>query len=144
MSDNALSLDNQVCFPLYAASHLMTRLYRPLLDQIGLTYPQYLVLLVLWEQSHACSVGDICQRLHLDSGTITPLLKRLESNGLISRTRSPQDERRVFVSLTPQGQQLQQQAAHIPNTLSCQLGLSAQELSQLRTQLHDLLNKLQA
>jgi MarR family transcriptional regulator, organic hydroperoxide resistance regulator len=144
MSDNALSLDNQVCFPLYAASHLMTRLYRPLLDQIGLTYPQYLVLLVLWEQTHACRVGDICQRLHLDSGTITPLLKRLESNGLISRTRSPQDERRVFVSLTPQGQQLKQQAAHIPNTLSCQLGLSAQELSQLRTQLHDLLNKLQA
>ncbi len=143
MSENALALDNQLCFPLYAASHLVVRLYRPLLDKLGLTYPQYLVLLVLWEHSPA-TVGDICQHLLLDSGTVTPLLKRLEGMGLVMRVRSKEDERRVHVSLTPEGAALRAQAENIPSTLTCQLALSTTEVSDLRQQLHGLLDRLAA
>ena len=101
-SPAALRLDNQVCFALYSASLAMTKLYKPLLDDIGLTYPQYLVMLVLWEQD-GITVSELGERLYLDSGTLTPLLKRLEASGHIRRARDAQDERRVRIALTPQG-----------------------------------------
>src|SRR5215212_4007928 len=98
-SPKALLLDNQLCFALYSASLAMTKLYKPLLDELGLTYPQYLAMLVLWEQD-GLMVSDLGERLSLDSGTLTPLLKRLESAGLIARIRAVEDERRVLITLT--------------------------------------------
>src|SRR3569832_2323767 len=98
-----LRLDNQICFAVYSATHAFNRVYKPLLDRLGLTYPQYLVLLVLWERD-GIAVKEIGERLHLDSGTLTPLLKRLEQAGLIKRTRSSEDERQVLIDLTAQGQ----------------------------------------
>lgn len=142
-ADALLRLDQQLCFPLYAASHLVTRLYRPLLEPLGLTYPQYLAMLVLWEQS-PLSVGELGQRLHLDSGTLTPLLKRLEAGGLVLRTRSTADERRVSVSLTPQGNQLREAAAGIPRALGCQLGLEVDEIVRLRADLQRFVQSLNA
>src|SRR5580698_2848501 len=103
--EQALKLEAQLCFPLYAASNLLTRLYRPLLEELGLTYPQYLVLLVLWARRSA-RVSELSTALYLDSGTLTPLLKRLEANGLVRRERSAEDERRVEVSLTREGEAL--------------------------------------
>lgn len=132
-----LLLDRQVCFPLYAASNLLNRLYRPVLAQFNLTYPQYLVMLVLWEQSPV-SVGDLGEKLFLDSGTLTPLLKRLEANGLVNRQRDPTDERRVLVRLSAQGQQLRQQAAVIPQTLGKSLNLSIEQIEELRSQVQQM------
>lgn len=132
-----LLLDRQVCFPLYAASNLLNRLYRSVLAQFNLTYPQYLVMLVLWEQSPV-SVGDLGEKLFLDSGTLTPLLKRLEANGLVNRQRDPTDERRVLVRLSAQGQQLRQQAAVIPQTLGKSLNLSIEQIEELRSQVQQM------
>ena len=101
----ALLLDNQLCFALYSASLAMTKLYKPWLDELGLTYPQYLVMLVLWERD-GLAVGELGERLRLDSGTLTPLLKRLEAAGLVSRLRATHDERRVHITLTPAGRKL--------------------------------------
>jgi DNA-binding MarR family transcriptional regulator len=115
--DDPLLLDRQVCFPLYAATNLLTRLYRPILAKLGLTYPQYLVLLALWEHAPQ-TVGGLGARLHLDSGTLTPLLKRMEAAGLLTRTRDPADERRVQIDLTPQGRTLRDRAVHVPATLT--------------------------
>src|SRR5574343_1543644 len=112
-SPAALRLDNQVCFALYSASLAMTKLYKPLLDDIGLTYPQYLVMLVLWEQD-GITVSELGERLYLDSGTLTPLLKRLEASGHIRRTRDAKDERRVRIRLTPQGRALRERAESVP------------------------------
>ena len=112
-TDTALLLDNQLCFALYSTSLAMTKFYKPLLATLGLTYPQYLVMLVLWEQD-ALSVSALGERLYLDSGTLTPLLKRLEAADLVLRTRSAQDERRVDISLTEAGRQLRTQARQIP------------------------------
>ena len=108
-----LRLDNQVCFALYSASLAMTKLYKPLLDGIGLTYPQYLVMLVLWERD-GLTVSEIGEQLTLDSGTLTPLLKRLEGANLLERVRDAQDERRVRITLTPQGRALRDAAEKIP------------------------------
>src|SRR3989338_8092204 len=105
LSEQALLLDNQLCFALYSASLAMTKLYKPLLDELGLTYPQYLALLVLWEQD-SLMVSELGERLYLDSGTLTPLLKRLETSGLVSRLRDVEDERRVHISLTAAGRKL--------------------------------------
>lgn len=132
-----LQLDQQVCFPLYAASNLLTRLYRPVLAPFNLTYPQYLVMLVLWQQSPK-TVGELGQLLYLDSGTLTPLLKRLEQNGFILRQRDPADERRVLISLTAIGSALHQQAAVIPQTLIKQLALSTSQLDTLRQHVTDM------
>lgn len=137
----ALRLDQQVCFPLYAAAHLVTRLYRPLLAPLGLTYPQYLTMLVLWEGSPV-SVGELGQRLLLDSGTLTPLLKRLETSGLVSRSRSPADERRVLIDLTPAGRKLQQRARAIPAAMCASLGVDARDLLPLRDALQRLVADL--
>lgn len=109
----ALLLDNQLCFALYSTSLAMTKLYKPLLETLGLTYPQYLVMLVLWERD-GLMVSELGERLFLDSGTLTPLLKRLEASGLIARIRDVQDERRVHITLTQAGRVLKAEAAQIP------------------------------
>ena len=115
-----LRLDNQLCFALYGAANRMTRLYRPMLDALGLTYPQYLAMLVLWERSPQ-TVGALGDALDLDSSTLTPLLKRLEAGGLVERRRDPEDERRVIVALTGKGRALRDQAAAIPEQMICAL-----------------------
>ena len=136
-------LDNQLCFALYSASLAMTKLYKPLLEPLGLTYPQYLALLVLWERD-GLTVGELGERLFLDSGTLTPLLKRMEASGWLSRARAADDERRVLVHLTTEGRALKRRAASVPRELAAATGCSADELvgltrrlQQLRTQLLD-------
>ncbi|MES2317642.1 MAG: MarR family transcriptional regulator [Pseudomonadota bacterium] len=131
---NMLALDNQFCFALYSASHAMTKTYKPMLDRLGLTYPQYLVMLVLWEQD-AILVKEIGARLFLDSGTLTPLLKRLEANGLVSRNRDPHDERQVRIVLSPQGRALRTLAAHIPEQVLCASGQQISALGRMRGEL---------
>lgn len=124
-------LDQQLCFALYSAVNRMIRLYRPILDKLGITYPQYLTLLALWERSPR-TVGDLGRALDLDSGTLTPLLKRLENQGLVVRHRDPADERRVIIELTEQGQGLRTRAAEIPAALSCKVAAPGDELGDLR------------
>lgn len=136
-----LRLDNQVCFALYSASLAMTKLYKPLLDAIGLTYPQYLVLLVLWEQD-GLTVSELGERLFLDSGTLTPLLKRLETAGLVSRLRDTQDERRVLVRLSAAGRELKQRAARIPGCVLQASQCSVAEAMALTHQIQTLRNRL--
>ena len=131
---NVLALEHQFCFALYSASHAMTKTYKPMLERLGLTYPQYLVMLVLWEQD-AILVKDIGARLYLDSGTLTPLLKRLEANGLLSRNRDAHDERQVRIVLTAQGRALREQAQGIPEQLLCAIGQDLGELARMRAEL---------
>ena len=140
-SPAALRLDNQVCFALYSASLAMTKLYKPLLDDIGLTYPQYLVMLVLWEQD-GITVSELGERLYLDSGTLTPLLKRLEASGHIRRTRDAQDERRVRIALTPQGLGLRDLAERIPHCVLESSQCTLPELVALTSQLKTLRERL--
>lgn len=132
--DEWLRLDRQLCFALYSSSLAMTKLYKPLLDPLGLTYPQYLAMLVLWERD-GVSVSELGRRLLLDSGTLTPLLKRLESGGLVQRLRDAQDERRVLVQLTPAGRQLKAKAAQVPASVACASGCSIDELAALTARL---------
>lgn len=137
----AARLDDQLCFALYTASRTVTAAYRPVLDELGITYPQYLVLLVLWEEGR-CSVGHLGERLHLDSGTLSPLLKRLEAVGLVARQRSVDDERRVEVTLTPSGEQLEQRAACVPERLLASSEVSEADLAALRDALKTLVHQL--
>jgi DNA-binding MarR family transcriptional regulator len=139
-----LKLENQLCFPVYAASRLITRIYQPYLDEIGITYPQYLVLLVLWEKDEI-TVNQISRKLFLNTNTTTPLLKRLEAQGLITRRRSGVDERKVIIALTAKGKKLQSRAAGIPGKLS--EGLSAgsmgiNELIDLKGRLYKIIDFL--
>ncbi len=129
-----LRLDNQLCFALYGAANRMTRLYRPMLDALGLTYPQYRAMLVLGEASPR-TVGALGDALDLDSSTLTPLLKRLEAGGLVERTRDPDDERRVIVALTDKGRALREQAAEIPEKLFCALDMPLETIGTLRERL---------
>ncbi|MNZ45345.1 Organic hydroperoxide resistance transcriptional regulator [compost metagenome] len=138
----ALLLDNQLCFALYSANLALNKLYRQLLAPLNLTYPQYLVMLILWERDDI-TVSEIGERLFLDSATLTPLLKRLESAGVIVRQRSRQDERQVAVTLSDEGRALQQQAQDIPQAVGCAAQCDTetllalkQQLEQLRQQLH--------
>ena len=124
-------LDDQLCFALYSASRAVTAAYRPLLAELNLTYPQYLVLLVLWEEGRT-TVGRLCERLHLDSGTLSPLLKRLESIGYVTRERSTDDERRVEIALTTAGPRLQAKASCIPERLTALSQMSPEQLVSLR------------
>ncbi|NUP12059.1 MAG: MarR family transcriptional regulator [Polyangiaceae bacterium] len=124
--DDLLGLDDQVCFALYAASRALTRAYAPLLEPLGITYPQYLVLLVLWEEDGA-SMKHIGERLHLDSGTLTPLLTRLEQQGIVKRRRSDEDERVVVVNLTAAGKALRTKARGIPTALACKMGFDVSD-----------------
>ncbi|MFG6431475.1 MarR family winged helix-turn-helix transcriptional regulator [Roseateles sp. LYH14W] len=132
-----LQLDRQLCFALYSSSLAMTKLYKPLLAPLGLTYPQYLVMLVLWE-ADGLSVSALGQRLSLDSGTLTPLLKRLELLGHIERRRATDDERRVDLFLTSAGRKLRAQALDIPERLACASGCELAELVTLTQRLHEL------
>ena len=130
-------LDHQLCFALYSSSLVMTKLYKPVLSALGLTYPQYLVLLVLWE-SDAISVSELGTRLFLDSGTLTPLLKRMEAAGWLTRLRAVDDERRVIVSLTAAGRALRRKAQHVPNEVACASGCELAELADLTRRLQAL------
>lgn len=125
------SLDSQVCFSLYSAANAMVRAYRPFLDELSLTYPQYLVMLVLWE-TDGISVKTLGEKLHLDSGTLTPLLKRLELKGLVRRERNKTDERVRVLSLTKQGVALKAAAGLIPDKMRCKLGVEAGQLQALK------------
>ncbi|MBD1386728.1 MarR family transcriptional regulator [Mucilaginibacter rigui] len=138
--EDLLKLENQICFPAYAFSRNLTNLYRPLLAQLDITYPQYLVLMVLWEHKTQ-TVNQLGEKLYLDTGTLTPLLKRLEQKGLINRTRGKHDERVVMISLTTSGAQLKEKAKHIPMELVKCANVSMDELLQLKTLLNKVLDK---
>jgi MarR family transcriptional regulator, organic hydroperoxide resistance regulator len=138
-----LMLDNQLCFAVYSTAHAFNRVYKPLLDQLGLTYPQYLVMLVLWEHDDV-PVKAIGDRLFLDSGTLTPLLKRLEAAALIRRARSADDERRVLITLTPQGQALRERAKAVPQGILAASACSTSELTAMKNDLIALRDKLNA
>lgn len=140
-ADEALLLDNQLCFMVYRLHRGITDLYRPILGELGLTYPQYLVMLVLWEES-PLTVSRIGERLHLDSGTLSPLLKRLESAGLVTRSRAASDERSVEVSLTPEGTALRRRARQVPARIGACLAASADDYGAVRNQLTDLLARV--
>ncbi|KPM51708.1 transcriptional regulator [Frankia sp. R43] len=139
-----LELGNQLCFALYAASRATTRAYGPELAELGLTYPQYLTMLVLWEASEPLAVGDIGARLHLDSGTLTPLLKRLEDLGLATRSRDRADERRVLIALTGPGRELRARAAEVPLRLFQRYGIDIDTAQKLIRDLTALTESLQA
>ena len=139
-----LELDNQLCFALYDASRAVIRTYGPLLADLELTYPQYLTMLVLWEAGEPVTVGALGARLHLDSGTLTPLLKRLEQQGLVTRDRDPADERRVLVGLTTEGAALRAKAADIPARLAARFGGDPAAGAALKDQLHALVAALDA
>ena len=136
-----LKLDHQLCFALYAATHAVTRAYHDGLEQVGLTYTQYLVMMVLWEKD-GVSVGSIAQRLDLDSATLTPMLKRLEVAGFITRKRNKEDERVVEVSLTKMGTELQDQIAKVQKGVECQTGLSQDDFIHLRSSLKKLVESM--
>ena len=142
-AEQALQLDNQICFAVYSAAHAFNRVYKPLLDRLGLTYPQYLVMLVLWERDDV-AVKEIGERLHLDSGTLTPLLKRLEAADLIKRTRSTADERQVLIALTAKGRALQEKARTVPQSILAASACSVSELSALKNDLVALRDQLNA
>lgn len=138
---NKLLLDSQLCFPLYALSRQVTAQYRPLLEKLELTYPQYLVLLLLWESDNR-TVGELGERLLLDSGTLTPLLKRMEQKGLLTRQRNQADERQVTIQLTESGRAMQAAAMDIPTQLQESLNLDDQQIVNLRNQLQTILHQL--
>lgn len=140
-ADDPLDLDRQVCFPIYAASNLLNRLYRPILAGLGLTYPQYLVMLVLWKHTPQ-TVGSLGEMLHLDSGTLTPLLKRMEQAGLINRTRDSEDERRVCIELTSKGRDLRSAAAQVPEILGTGLDIDEASIIELRERVQALVAAL--
>jgi len=136
-------LDNQICFAVYSAAHAFNRVYKPLLDRLGLTYPQYLVMLVLWERDDV-PVKDIGEKLFLDSGTLTPLLKRLEAAHLVKRTRSREDERQVLIALTPQGHALKDKARAVPQSILAASDCSVSELVTMKDEIVALRDRLNA
>ena len=142
-NDPMLQLDNQLCFALYSTSLAMTKLYKPLLEKLGLTYPQYLAMLVLWEKD-GLMVSELGERLYLDSGTLTPLLKRLEASGLVARLRDVADERRVHITLSPAGRKLKTQAAKIPGCILTASQCSIPELITLTQRVQTLRDRLLA
>lgn len=137
----SLLLDEQLCFALYAASRRMTATYRPMLDTLGLTYPQYLVMLVLWERD-GLTVRELGERLQLDSGTLTPLLKRLEQSGLLGRRRRESDEREVEINLTDAGRKLHERAIGVPGCIAERLRMPPGDIKRLRDELKKLANQL--
>lgn len=139
---DALLLRNQLCFPLYAAAKEVVRLYKPFLDEIGLTYTQYIAMMALWE-SRSLSVKELGERLYLDSGTLTPLLKKMEAQGLVTRTRSAADERSVIVTLTEQGEALKQRAVQVPAKMSKCILLSDEEAKTLYDLLYRVLRSVE-
>src|SRR5881394_1267891 len=138
-----LLLGNQICFAVYSTAHAFNRVYKPLLDRLGLTYPQYLAMLVLWERDDV-PLKDIGEKLFLDSGTLTPLLKRLEASGLIKRTRSTEDERQVLIALTPKGRTLKEEARAVPQAILSNSACSVGELVTMKNELVALRDRLNA
>ena len=141
MENELLKLDNQLCFALYACAKEVTRIYKPYLDKLGITYTQYITLLVLWEKDHI-TVKELGKKLHLDSGTLTPLLKKLEAVQIVQRIRDTVDERNVYIKLTEKGRAMERQAREIPAALFCNAGIPEQEAIDLREKLKRLLNIL--
>ena len=139
--DLTLLLGNQLCFAIYSTAHVFNRVYKPLLDRLGLTYPQYLVMLVLWERD-GLPVKDIGEKLFLDSGTLTPLLKRLEAAELVKRTRSTEDERQVLIALTSRGQALREKARALPQAILAASACSVTELVTMKNELIALRDRL--
>ena len=133
-----LKLSSQLCFPLYACSRETIKLYKPWLDEIGLTYTQYITMMVLWEHN-SMTVKELGQELYLDSGTLTPLLKKLEEKGLVTRRRSDRDERNLIVTITESGEAMKDQALHIPHEMSKCITLPKDEIRELYRMLHKLL-----
>lgn len=136
---DALKLENQLCFPLYAASREVIKQYRPFLDELGITYTQYVTLMVLWEQRQI-SVKELGQRLCLDSGTLTPVLKSLETKQYITRTRSKEDERVLIAAITPEGEALQDRAVAVPEQVACRIKLDKDEALLLYQLLYKVLD----
>ncbi|MBN8444136.1 MAG: MarR family transcriptional regulator [Gammaproteobacteria bacterium] len=141
-SPEALRLDNQLCFALYSTSLMMTKAYKPLLDKIGLTYPQYLVMLILWQQD-GIGLKDISEQLFIDSGALTPVIKRMEVMGLLTRVRPAHNERSLEISLTAQGQQLKTAAAQINQQIGIQCGIALADIQHLRQELQQLRQQIQ-
>lgn len=139
--DQLLHLDNQICFSLYVSSKEIIKKYKPLLQPFGLTYTSYITLLALWEKD-GITIKELGEKLYLDSGTLTPLLKKLESSGYVKRVRSSADERNVHISLTPKGKDFKKEAIHIPETLLCESSLDIEKASQLLANLRDLMGVL--
>ena len=136
-----LRLDSQLCFSVYALSRLITKAYQPLLDALGVTYPQYLVMMLLWEHE-SLTAKELGEKLLLDSGTLTPLLKRMEQRGWLSRRRATHDERSVVASLLPAGRQLEQQAQEIPTKIGTCLDMTREQINELRQQLNPIIGQL--
>src|SRR6266853_3473685 len=141
--DEAQRLDNCLCFAVYSTAHAINRVYKPLLEALDLTYPQYIVMLTLWERD-VVNVKEIGEQLHLDSGTLTPLLKRLEAAGLVKRKRDAADERQVRISLTPAGQAMREKAKSIPHEIVSATGRSGAEVQALKAELIRLRDRLNA
>lgn len=141
MTDKSLKLDNQLCFALYACSREITKLYKPELDKLGITYTQYIALLVLWEKDNL-TVKEIGLKLHLDSGTLTPLFKKLEGMCLVKRTRDTVDERNVYITLTTAGSELKKLAIGIPKEIFCSTGLSLEGAITMKENVTSLLSNL--
>lgn len=139
MPFDPLSLENQLCFPLYACSREVVKLYKPHLDALGLTYTQYIVMMVLWEHK-SMNVKSLGQRLYLDSGTLTPLLKKLEAGGLVRRARNADDERNLVVTLTDKGRQLRQDALEVPHKVGACINLAPRDAQELHRLLYQILN----
>jgi DNA-binding MarR family transcriptional regulator len=143
LAHSPLLLDNQLCFAVYSTAHAFNRVYKPLLEELQLTYPQYLVMLVLWERDDV-PLKDIGERLFLDSGTLTPLLKRMEAAGLLKRTRGADDERQVIIALTPQGHALRDKARAVPQGILAASACSVEEMAAIKGDLVQLRNRLNA
>lgn len=141
ISSEYLKLENQLCFPLYATSRRITKLYQPLLEEIGLTYPQYIVMLVLWEKD-ALSIKEIGEQVQLNTNTLTPLLKRMQDLNFITRSRSPEDERIVLVKLTKAGKGMKEKAVQIPEHLMASLNYPADKAIELKRMLDDFMDSL--
>lgn len=141
INDDILKLDNQLCFAIYACSKEITRLYRPFLEQFGLTYTQYITLLALWEKDDI-TVKELGERLYLDSGTLTPLLKKMEENKLLVRQRSSEDERKVIIKLTEKARELKKDILSVPSKILCSTGLSPEEAVELRESINKLLKTI--
>jgi len=138
-----LVLGDQLCFAVYSTAHAFNRFYKPLLERLGLTYPQYLVMLVLWERD-GVAVKEIGERLFLDSGTLTPLLKRMEGMGLVKRTRSTEDERQVLIALTAQGHELREKARTLPQSILSAAQCSVSEIAAMKDEIVKLRDRLNA
>ncbi|MDO4648419.1 MAG: MarR family transcriptional regulator [Eubacteriales bacterium] len=140
-NDACLHLENQLCFPLYACARKVVGLYTPYFKPLGITYTQYIVLLVLWEEDQL-PVGDLCRKLYLDNGTMTPLLKKMEEHGLLTRTRSTKDERVVVVTLTDKGRELKQKALEIPGNIAPCMKLDPEEAQTLYKLLYKIIETI--